>query len=145
MFCRNCGKENAGSPDICSWCRARSTSGGYYCQSCGAETNTPSDMCTQCGAHLVTTSTATSFSTKSRLVTTLLASFLGAIGAHRFYLGKPGTAIAMLGLFIIGVALAGVGVGFIFLVPLSIWNFIDFIRAAVGNMRDRDGAVVKEW
>ena len=35
-------------------------------------------------------------SSKSRLAITLLSFFLGGFGAHRFYLGKIGTAIAML-------------------------------------------------
>ena len=43
-------------------------------------------------------------SSKSRLATTLLAFFLGSFGAHRFYLGKIGTAVTMLVLTIIGYA-----------------------------------------
>jgi len=68
-------------------------------------------------------------SPKSRLVTTLLAWFLGEFGAHRFYLGKIGTALAML--FTLG--------------GLGIWALIDFIFAVAGLMKDKDGKLIKDW
>jgi TM2 domain-containing membrane protein YozV len=68
-------------------------------------------------------------SPKSRLATTLLAWFLGEFGAHRFYLGKIGTAILML------VTLGGLG----------IWALIDFIFAVAGLMKDKEGRVIKNW
>ncbi len=66
---------------------------------------------------------------ESRLVTTLLAFFLGIFGAHRFYLGKIGTALAML--FTLG--------------GLGIWALIDFIFAVSGYMKDKEGKVIKNW
>ena len=54
-------------------------------------------------------------SPKSRLVVTLLAWFLGVFGAHRFYLGKIGTALLML--FTLG--------------GLGIWALVDFIFAVL--------------
>ncbi|MFH1775318.1 MAG: TM2 domain-containing protein [Chloroflexota bacterium] len=68
-------------------------------------------------------------SPKSRLVVTLLAFFLGELGAHRFYLGKIGTAIAML--------LTGGGFG--------IWAMVDFIFAVCGTMKDKEGRLIKNW
>ena len=68
-------------------------------------------------------------SPKSRLVVTLLAWFLGVFGAHRFYLGKTGTALLML--FTLG--------GF------GIWALVDFILAVAGVMEDKDGRVIKNW
>jgi len=62
-------------------------------------------------------------------VTTLLAFFLGALGIHRFYLGKTGSGIAML--FTLG--------------GLGVWALVDFILAAAGSMRDSDGLVVRNW
>ena len=68
-------------------------------------------------------------SSKSRLVTTLLAFFLGTFGAHRFYLGKIGTAVAML------LTLGGLG----------IWALVDFIFAVAGIMKDKEGKIIKNW
>jgi len=68
-------------------------------------------------------------SPKSRLATTLLAFFLGGFGAHRFYLGKIGTAIAML--------LTAGGLG--------IWALVDFIFAVSGIMKDKEGKLIKNW
>jgi len=68
-------------------------------------------------------------SPKSRLAVTLFAWFLGEFGAHRFYLGKIGTAIAML--------LTAGGLG--------IWALIDFIMAVAGTMKDKEGRPIKNW
>lgn len=72
---------------------------------------------------------AESISPKSRLVTTLLAFFLGGLGVHRFYLGKIGTGILMI------VTLGGLG----------IWTLIDFIVAVAGSMKDKEGRPIKKW
>ncbi|MDD4984606.1 MAG: TM2 domain-containing protein [Dehalococcoidales bacterium] len=103
-------------------------------------------------------------SPKSRLAATLLAVFLGAFGAHRFYLGKYGSAAGMLILTIIYFIVAGVtGTGIMFqpnlammnlwalgfaLIPLmivGIWAFVDFIVVVSGHMRDGKGRRVKKW
>ena len=68
-------------------------------------------------------------SSKSRLAATLFAFFLGAFGAHRFYLGKTGTAIAML------LTVGGLG----------IWALIDFVVAVAGSMKDKEGQLIKNW
>jgi len=72
-------------------------------------------------------------SPKSRLVTTLLcilpAWIVGVAGIHRFYLGKIGTGIVML------ITLGGLG----------IWTLIDFIFAVSGNMKDKEGKLIKKW
>lgn len=68
-------------------------------------------------------------SKKSRLTTALLAFFFGVVGAHRFYIGKIWTGLLMI--FTLG--------------GLGIWALIDFIRAASGTMRDKDGKLIKDW
>ena len=68
-------------------------------------------------------------SPKSRLAVALFAWFLGEFGAHRFYLGKTGTAIAML--FTLG--------------GLGIWALVDFIMAVAGVMKDKEGRLIKNW
>jgi TM2 domain-containing membrane protein YozV len=68
-------------------------------------------------------------SDKSRLAVTLFAFFLGIFGAHRWYLGKTGTAIAML------LTLGGLGV----------WALVDFIMAVSGQMRDKENKLITKW
>ncbi|WP_293405341.1 TM2 domain-containing protein [Phenylobacterium sp.] len=63
---------------------------------------------------------------KSTGVAYLLWIFLGGVGAHRFYLGRTGSGIAMLALTILGWALLlAAGFGLLFLVPLGIWLLVD--------------------
>ncbi len=66
---------------------------------------------------------------KSRLAALLLCFFLGAIGVHRFYVGKVGTGI----LWLFTGGLLGIGA------------IVDFIMIAVGSFKDSDGNVVGNW
>lgn len=68
-------------------------------------------------------------SPKSRLAAALLAGMLGPFGAHRFYVGKTGTAILQL------VTLGGLG----------IWSTIDLILILVGAFRDEHGLLIRRW
>ena len=69
------------------------------------------------------TATGTATGQKSWLVTLLLCFFLGAIGVHRFYVGKIGTGILQI------VTFGGLG----------IWVLIDFIMIAIGKFSDQQG------
>lgn len=68
-------------------------------------------------------------SPRSRLVTLLFCFLLGVFGAHRFYVGKMGTAVLMLLTF------GGLG----------IWAIVDFILIAAGSFRDAEGRRVFLW
>jgi TM2 domain-containing membrane protein YozV len=59
----------------------------------------------------------------------LLCFFLGVFGAHRFYVGKIGSAIAMI--FTIG--------------GLGIWALIDLILIVTGSFKDSEGVRITEW
>jgi len=132
MFCRNCGKELIGTAEICPNCGARPLAGTSFCQNCGAPVTPLTEICVKCGARIAKAK-AEEVSSKSRLVTTLLcvlpAYFVAIAGIHRFYLGKIGTGIAML------LTLGGLG----------IWTLIDFIFAVSGNMKDKEGKLIKNW
>lgn len=52
MFCRNCGKELIGSPEICPNCGARPMSGTSFCPNCGAPTTELTEICPKCGARV---------------------------------------------------------------------------------------------
>ncbi len=62
---------------------------------------------------------------KSVGVAYLLWIFLGGLGAHRFYIGRPGSGLAILVLMVLGIALSPIGVGTMFLVPAVIWALVD--------------------
>ena len=80
---------------------------------------------------------------KSAGVAYLLWFFLGLLGGHRFYLGRIGSAIAQLCLFIFGWGLVVVGVGIVMLIVLGIWVLVDaflipgMIQGHKNSVRDK--------
>ncbi len=66
-------------------------------------------------------------SPKGFVPTVLLCFFLGALGIHRFYVGKVGTGIVQLLTF------GGLG----------IWALVDFIMVVTGNFKDGQGLPIK--
>ena len=74
---------------------------------------------------------------RSKIVTFLLAFFLGCFGVHNFYLGKTGLGIAQL---LITVLTFGIGV-----LITGPWAFIEGILALVSsNFRDGDGFALSD-
>jgi len=74
-------------------------------------------------------------SDKKRLLALLLALLFGVFGAHRFYVGKNGTAVVMLllDLTMIGFAVTGV------------WSMIDAVFIILGEFTDSDGFKLIDW
>ena len=72
----------------------------------------------------------TQVSDKSRLGALLFCIFLGVFGAHRFYVGKTGTAILTI-----------LTVGGVF----GIWPLIDLIMILIGSFRDKENRRVVKW
>ena len=64
-------------------------------------------------------------SKKSVLVAYLLWSFLGSVGAHRFYAGKTRSAVVMLLLFLVSWPLTLILVGFVTFAIAGLWWLID--------------------
>ena len=65
----------------------------------------------------------------------LLAFFLGMLGAHRFYVGKTGSAIAML---VLTVTLIGAWISLV-------WHIVDWIMIITSNFRDENDKLLTEW
>ncbi|MSQ13130.1 MAG: TM2 domain-containing protein [Dehalococcoidia bacterium] len=138
-------------------CGARPMASTSFCSNCGNATTPASEICVKCGARLTTapgtqvrgTGPAATVSSKSRTATTLLAFFLGSFGAHRFYAGKIGSAVAMLLLTIVGIILTATLIGAVIGVPIliatGIWELVDFIVTVTGNAKDSQGKRIAVW
>ena len=145
MFCRNCGAETPAQAVFCPKCGVKLLSSLSFCQNCGAQVGSQGDVCSICGARLARPE-KTRVSTKSRLATTLLALFLGVFGAHRFYVGKIGTALVMLILGLIGICTVWFfPVGIILVVAVGIWAFADFVFCVAGHFEDDRGLPIEKW
>lgn len=97
-----------------------------FCGSCGESIADNATECPKCGAAAGgagQAGEAGQVSTKGFVPALLLCLFLGALGIHRFYVGKIGTGILML------LTLGGLG----------IWQIIDIILIAVGSFTDKNG------
>ncbi len=51
--------------------------------------------------------------------------FLGGFGAHRFYMGRSGSAVAILLLNIFGWCTLFIGLGFVLLFAVGVWLLVD--------------------
>jgi TM2 domain-containing membrane protein YozV len=139
--------------------------------------NEGSAFCPRCGAQVAPVTgqvqSAEEVSQKSRLAVTLLSCpmlYVGLFGAHRFYMGKIKSGVAML---LLGVAAAVcyfsylavflttfmefdevdlpfglflvLGLMWLFGGIAGIWSLIDFIIAVTGNFKDKQGKPIKKW
>ena len=91
-----------------------------FCRKCWETIEDGTKFCPYCGAE------------QTRTITALLAFFLGGLGAHRFYVGKNGTAVLQILLtFCFGID--------------CIWAFVDLIVILCGNFRDNDNKLILDW
>lgn len=108
-----------------------------YCTACGKQIHESAPTCPGCGAPqqartavpVMMAAPAAPATDKRILPAALLCFIVGVFGAHRFYVGKIGTAIAMI--FTIG--------------GLGIWTLIDFILIVTGSFKDANGVRITEW
>lgn len=94
---------------------------------------------------------------KSKVVAAVLAFFLGGFGVHDFYLGNKRNGFIKLGLTLIGIALYVAGIvafaaseaaalpilaiiGYLIILGVGIWAFVDFIRILTGSYEPVDGS-----
>jgi TM2 domain-containing membrane protein YozV len=153
IFCSNCGTQNRAGAVVCSKCGARMANtppaaapAPQYAPPPPQYTAPPPPQYAAPPAAAPApqyAAPATGVSDKSRTVAGLLCFFLGTLGAHRFYTGHIGTAIAQLVLSIIGYATLYFVVGTIVLAALGIWVLVDLIMILVGKFKDKKGLLLK--
>lgn len=78
---------------------------------------------------------------KSAGVAYALWFFLGFFGAHRFYLERTGSAVAMLVIAMLSFALTIVLIGFLGLIAMGIWWFVDAFLIQ-GMVRDSNDTLI---
>ena len=96
---------------------------------------------------------------KSKIVAALLAFFIGTFGIHSFYMGQKKKGFIQLGLTLLGTVLIIVGLastvaatttttatiagtaiaGYVLLLGVGLWAFIDFIRILTGGLAPEEG------
>lgn len=148
MFCRNCGSEMHEEAVVCVKCGVPKGSGNKFCDKCGAESHPEAVVCINCGCSFGNASANNTqqpnaqptLNQKSKLIAGLLGIFLGAFGAHNFYLGHNTKAIVQLCLSLVGSA---VTCGITAIVA-AIWGLIEGIQILAGNIKtDADGNPLK--
>jgi TM2 domain-containing membrane protein YozV len=79
---------------------------------------------------------------KSVGVAYLLWFLLGGLAVHRFYLRKHVSAIILLVLWILSVALIPVGVGLVLMIVPGLWLLVDLFLIP-GIVRDHNDAIIE--
>jgi hypothetical protein len=100
------------------------------CRNCDAEISVLAELCPACGVRQFEGSgrSLTQVSERRTGAAAVLAIFFGIFGAHRFYLGRPKSAVLQL------LTMGGLG----------IWVLIDLVLIIFGELRDGDGRRLRE-
>ena len=68
-----------------------------YCRACGARIDPRAEICPHCGVRQAGVARPRGqVGEKSKIAAGILALFLGGIGVHKFYLGRPGQGVLYL-------------------------------------------------
>jgi hypothetical protein len=117
MFCRNCGKELTGAPEICMNCGAKPMAGTSFCPGCGAPTTPMTEICTKCGVKV-----APKVAVKGGAWMPVTAGILDlVVGILGLIIGMIGAGIIALLTFFIA------GLGALICVPLIILSIVAIV------------------
>ncbi len=143
MYCRNCGSEMAENAVVCVKCGVAKDAASNFCPNCGNTTNQEAVVCVNCGVGLKKTSSAGTVtgekSGKTKMAAGLLAIFLGAVGAHEFYLGNQKKAVYKIIASVACAILSFMGIGLLGFVAVFGWNIYDAVMIFSGKRTDADG------
>ncbi len=108
-----------------------------FCTNCGEKVADGANVCLKCGKLVEDAAVnTTTGAEKSKIVAALLAWFLGTFGAHNFYLGYTGKAVAQLLITILTCGIGAIGTG--------IWAIIEMIMILTGSIsHDANGNPIK--
>ena len=133
--CKYCGGELMDTAKKCKHC------GEWLdvnCPYCDGEVSPQAAICPHCGEKLTpvvnNSNNYTNTNGCSWVKTLLFLSFFGYLGGHRFYVGKTGTAVAMLLISLILGWVFGIGI----LITL-IWVIVDLIYILANKFTDSKG------
>ena len=120
--CSSCGGRILAAADVCPKCGVRQS--GFSPLGSAPLTYTPPPVPSQSASFL------DSDISERRIIPTLLfCVLLGVFGAHRFYVGRPLSAVVQL------LTIGGLG----------IWVMVDIILLLTESFRDADGRRLREW
>lgn len=69
---------------------------GKYCHACGATIDNRAEICPKCGVRQPGQFSDRPADAPNKVIACLLALFLGLVGAHHFYLGRPALGVLYL-------------------------------------------------
>jgi TM2 domain-containing membrane protein YozV len=170
-FCKNCGKELIGNPDLCVNCGVvlnPTQAPPYHAPQNQApqyqppQYQNPQYQAPQYPPPQYTNSQypppqyqnpqypnaqyppnqAGYASDKSKMTVALLTFFLGTLGVHRFYTGKVGTGIAMAALTVVGWITSIFVFGYFLVMAVGLWALVDFIMILTGKFTDKYGRLI---
>lgn len=142
-YCKHCGQPYLSDDAVmCVKCGAPKGKGTNFCHNCGNHIDANASVCMTCG---VATSAVMPADAKSKIIAGLLGIFLGAFGAHNFYLGYTQKAVIQLVATIVGILLSCIGIGAFIVLGIEIWGLIEGIMILTGNIKtDGKGNPLKD-
>jgi hypothetical protein len=124
VFCSKCAKEIDEQAIVCPACGVATAN---YHRPSNQQQNQPNIVITNANTNtnknVNSNYSGRGYIYRSKWTTFFLCFFLGAIGAHRFYVGKIGTGL----LYLLTLGFGGFGI------------LLDFILILIGGFRDKAG------
>lgn len=123
--CNECKKEISDKAPKCPHCGCPNVP-KIECPECKQIIDSTNKVCPNCGVELTKTISKTNANSKSKIAAGLLGILLGCFGAHNFYLGYTGKAVAQLLITVLSC--------FVFSFVSAVWGLIEGIMILTGSI-----------